>query len=346
MRFETKFNTQLPLRRLLLLGSTVAMLLAAVAPSAAAGRMPLGVNGGVHPPQSDMSAMAAAGARWTRVAFRWSDVEKAKGVLDWTQLDADVRASAVAGIALHPVLTGSPDWAIDPSKRGAYDSFPKSSATYAAWVGAAARRYGPKGSFWTSNRSLRKVPITEWEIWNEPNLAAFFSGPQVSPLAYARLLQAASAAIKAVDRTSVIVAAGLANAQNADNVSAMTPENFWKATWKLLGTRKVRDYQWGVHIYSDTAPHAAAVVPYVRGFMESYGCKSCVMNIGEVGWTSGAIPVPAHGFSFVCAGSPDAQATIANDFLTRIAPNLLVALELFKSSPFPLLARSIIKCTT
>ena len=31
---------------------------------------------------------------------------------------------------------------------------------------------------------------------------------------------------------------------------------------------------------------------------------------------------------------------------TWIAPNLLVALELFKSSPFPLLARSFTKCTT
>jgi hypothetical protein len=282
----------------------------------------LGVNADVHSSEADLKAMHAAGARWVRIPFLWLEVEKTKGVLDWTQLDADVRAAAVAGVALHPVLLGSPDWAIDTSKRGAFDTFPSTPANYSSWVGAVVRRYGLKGSFWTANRNIPKRPITEWEIWNEPNLAAFFTGPQVSPLAYTRLLTAAYAAIKAVDPTAVVVASGLANAQNADNVRAMSPENFWKGTWKLLGTSKVRNYQWGVHIYSDTAAHAVAVVPYVRKFMDSYGCRGCFINIGEIGWTSGARPARPYGFSFVCAGSQAGQASITNDFLTRLAPVL------------------------
>ncbi|HEY1510436.1 MAG TPA: choice-of-anchor D domain-containing protein [Solirubrobacteraceae bacterium] len=48
--------------------------------------------------------------------------------------------------------------------------------------------------------------ITDWEIWNEPDNGAFFTG---TPLQYARMLRAAHDAIKAIDPTDEVLLGGI-----------------------------------------------------------------------------------------------------------------------------------------
>ncbi len=79
--------------------------------------------------------------------------------------------------------------------------------------GPLARRYGPGGSFWTAHPELAPSPIRSWQVWNEPNIQAFWAtGPD--PAAYVRMLDAVGAAIRAVDPGAEIVAGGLPYAGN------------------------------------------------------------------------------------------------------------------------------------
>jgi hypothetical protein len=55
--------------------------------------------------------------------------------------------------------------------------------------------------------------VHAWEIWNEPNVGAFWN-PAPDPAAYVRLLSAANAAIHAADSSAVVVTGGLSQPGN------------------------------------------------------------------------------------------------------------------------------------
>ena len=63
--------------------------------------------------------------------------------------------------------------------------------------------------------------ISDWEIWNEPNLPRFFGFSDLRPAGYVALLQAAYPAIKLVQPDSTVLAAGLSPAVGVD-----APPNF------------------------------------------------------------------------------------------------------------------------
>ena len=87
---------------------------------------------------------------------------------------------------------------------------PADPAAFARFAAQAARRYAPLG-------------VHHWEIWNEPNLAAFWM-PRADPAAYARLLVDAAAAIRAADPRAVVILGGLA--PGADDGGNRSPLGF------------------------------------------------------------------------------------------------------------------------
>src|SRR5207302_6380065 len=86
---------------------------------------------------------------------------------------------------------------------------PSEPAAYAAYAAALVRRYGPGGDFWASHPQLPPLPIRYWQVWNEPNISFYW--PQPFDDGYTALLKASHDAIKAVDPSAQIVAAGLPN---------------------------------------------------------------------------------------------------------------------------------------
>src|SRR4029079_7932635 len=76
---------------------------------------------------------------------------------------------------------------------------PRDPATYAAFLRTLIGRYGPRGSFWSANPSLPRVPVRHWQIWNEPNIAINFVGVPSWPTTYARLLRSAYRAVHGAD---------------------------------------------------------------------------------------------------------------------------------------------------
>jgi hypothetical protein len=156
---------------------------------------------------ADLDAMVAAGMTWIRADFYWSAIELQQGHFSWTATDTFVHAATARGLRILALPDYTPSWA----RSGPTDKYPpRNPADFATFVRAAAQRYAPMG-------------VHAWEIWNEPNNAAFWA-PSADPVAYTTLLKLAYAAIKSADPSASVVTGGLSPA--ADNGRDVAPLTF------------------------------------------------------------------------------------------------------------------------
>ena len=86
-----------------------------------------------------------------------------------------------------PVVHRTPDWAAARPGDGAAAA-PRGTAAYTSFLAALVGRYGPNGSLWAEQPALPKLPIRDWQIWNEPNLTRYWT-----PQPFARALREAAA---------------------------------------------------------------------------------------------------------------------------------------------------------
>jgi hypothetical protein len=156
--------------------------------------------------QTALATQHALGVELLRETFDWSKIEVAPGTYDFTAYDGFVGDAARAGIAVLPVLFRAPSFR--GGKPGVLAYPPTRYGDLGAFGAALVRRYGPNGSYWSQNPDVPRVPIRAWQIWNEPNLKAYWPrGP--NPKEYARLLKATAGPIKAADPGAEIVTAGM-----------------------------------------------------------------------------------------------------------------------------------------
>ena len=160
--------------------------------------------------QRTMAAIAATGARVLRQPFYWSVIEPQPMYYDYTIYDAYVAAAANANLSVLPILFDPPAFRsarpASGARRGTYP--PASYSDFAFFATALVRRYGPAGEFWRRHPELPQLPIRSWQVWNEPNVPAYWpSGP--NPAEYAAMLRTVGASIKAVDPGATIITAGL-----------------------------------------------------------------------------------------------------------------------------------------
>lgn len=167
----------------------------------------------------------AAGGSFNVVWLRWNQVAPASRPADWNPEDpyemnydwsaADkwIKGSVSAGITPLVQVFGAPVWANRCQPKAGtlvLSGAPcnPDPADFAAFVKAAALRY--------SGNTPGLPRVRYWQLQNEPNLHVFFNpqvnqdGQPVSPVLYRNLLRSAYGAIKSVDRSNVVVAAGLA----------------------------------------------------------------------------------------------------------------------------------------
>jgi hypothetical protein len=201
---------------LVLAALCAALLLAAPAQARSVPRGWLGVqaDGPLTEPgnafTSEWGLMAAAGAESVRVAFDWRAAQPAAGgPIDFAATDAAVVAAAQQRLPVLPVVHRTPDWAAARPGDGAA-SAPRDTAAYTGYLTALVGRYGPSGSLWAEQPGLPRVPIRDWQIWNEPNLTRYWtSQPFAKP--YVKLLRASRRALRAADPGSRTILAGLPN---------------------------------------------------------------------------------------------------------------------------------------
>jgi hypothetical protein len=246
--------------------------------------------------------MVRSGVETIRVGFYWDQAQPyatsngvppdqggrfrdAGGVpTDFSQSDRFVLAAARQGLRVLPVVLRAPVWARKHPER--VWSPPSGPNAYARYVKALVERYGPRGSFWSENPRLPKVPIREWQIWNEPNGPFFWDDAPpyggVRNAAYQRpyidLLHAAHDAIKAADPRARVVMAG-----------------FFGQSWYVLGflydfDRRVRRYfdVAAIHPFTAKPANVQLIVRLTRGVMNAHGDRRKPLFLTEMSWPSAA----------------------------------------------------------
>ncbi len=261
--------------------------------------------------QQQLDVMVASGVESVRVVFDWSNVQPYQSWADvpsgnaaqfvnvggiptnFTSLDQLVGLAAQRGLTVLPIILNAPSWD-GQSYPGGTVALPKTPGPYAAFAKALVERYGPKGTFWAANPSIPKVPIEMWQIWNEPNIPAFWP-PQPYYSRYIALLRAAHNAIKSADPTAKVVLAGL-------------PNYSWIELARLYqrGARNLFDVV-AVHPYTRTPKGVVTILTYVREEMEKAGDAAKPMLADEISWPS-SLGHTIHTVGFDFATTPAGQA--------------------------------------
>jgi polysaccharide biosynthesis protein PslG len=292
-------------------GAAVALLLAGCGSSASdsgsSGSAPappdfFGVDPGFPPDAQDYQQMADAGVESLRTGLSWSAVQPQPGPFNWAASDARMAQLASHGIEYLPVLSSTPGWVATPPTTPPLAS-PKAEEDWTQFLKAAVDRYGPDGGFWTANPDggaspyhalcdcdAKPMPVTSWQVWNEPSLTHYFNAS--SPVeSYAQLLQISHDAITNEDPKAEIVLAGVPGFAKKGGLDA------WEFLDQLFSTPGVNDAfdVVALHPYSRSIDQLELEIKKVRAVMKDNGDAARPLWITELGW--GSNPPDRFGFN-------------------------------------------------
>ena len=239
-----------------------------------------------------LKLMVASGVQRLRVAFSWAAAQpyaaaaavpaadrnrftEVKGVpTDFATTDAIVAAAARRRLSILPTVLYAPSWdaRVNTNPRGGIAQ-PRSDGAYAAYLTALIGRYGPRGSFWAQNPSLPRMPIREWQIWNEPDVGSFWNAPFART--YVALLRAAHAAIKRADPGAKVVLAALTGYA-------------WsglRQIYRVRGARRLFDVV-SVDAYTKQPANVIRFLHIMRRVMDQHGDRAKPLLATELSWPS------------------------------------------------------------
>ena len=176
-------------------------------------------------PKQDLDGLARGGFGWVRMDFFWSDIEKVKGVYDFSAYDSLLTGLTARHIKPLFIL----DYGNDLYEKGS-PSTHEARAAFARFAAAAANHYRGKTIL--------------WELWNEPN--GGFWKPQSDVAAYGALALATARAIKAADPNATVLAPGTSG----------IPLDFLEALFKQGLLNDIDAVS--VHPYRGSSPETAA----------------------------------------------------------------------------------------
>jgi polysaccharide biosynthesis protein PslG len=243
---------------------------------------------------AQMGLMARSGVESVRTVFDWTAIEPVPGAYTFARTDRIVRLAAGRGLAVLPIVLYTPLWAsTNPTDARPNLFAPRDPGLYARLMTALVGRYGPRGSFWSQNPSVRRTPIRAWQLWNEP-AADFFWRSAPYQRTYPVLLRAGYRAVHAADRGAQVVLGGLAGLSND------TPWGEMKALYRN-GARGAFDVV-AVHPFSldrsaaGSVSRVLAIVQRVRAEMRRRGDGRKPIWLTELSWpaSKGRIPRSAR----------------------------------------------------
>jgi hypothetical protein len=228
-----------------------------------------------------LGAIAHTGARTLRQKFDWAEIERSPGDYEFSLYDGYVADAARNGFQVLPILFNPPAFRSSAPATGREDGTypPRSNAEFADFATALVRRYGPAGLFWKLHPSLPRAPLRAWQVWNEPNTAAYWpTGP--NPEQYAAMLRTVGAAIKRTDPGAEIVTGGL-----PDSRFGMPIEEFLTRMYRA-GARDTFDTL-AIHPYARATDEVYDIMAKARGVIDRYGDADASMRVTELGFATG-----------------------------------------------------------
>ena len=240
--------------------------------------------------ERDLLKVKELGFNWVKQGFGWRDIEGQKGKYDWSNPDHIVyTANKYGDIDIVARVDHQPEWA----RQGcSLQGPPANMKDFTDFLTAMATRY--------------KGRIRAYEIWNEPNLAREWCDQRPDPKAYAAMLKAAYAAIKAADPDAMVISAGLSPTGTNDQ-TAMPDDVYLDQLYQAMGGKSDGYFDvLGVHAPGykaapEVSPDEAAAnkaayggerfftfrrVEDLRKIMEKYGDTKKQVAVLEMGWTS------------------------------------------------------------
>jgi len=225
---------------------------------------------------SALDAISAIRVGTLRESFDWKWIEPEPGRYTFAFHDAWVLAAARRGIGILPVLFDPPAFRAGAGA-GRGTAPPRNYADLGRFGAALVNRYGPEGSLWAEHPDVPKVPIRAWQIWNEPNVKAYWpTGP--NPAQYTQLLKATAPLIRQADPGAEIVTAGMPNSK------ASVPLQRFVAGMYQAGARGSFDTL-AVNAYSRRSSGVLSLLEQIRAVMKRAGDSSSSLRITELGWS-------------------------------------------------------------
>lgn len=227
----------------------------------------------------DFSMLQAAGTTWIRMDFDWSRIEPTQGSYDWSVTDNVVNLARQNGMKVLGVIDYTPSWAQQRPSGNSHVP-PAHISDFARFASVAAAHY-------------TKLGVNTFEIWNEPNLAQFWS-PAPDAWNYAALLKASVSAIRRVVPHAYILSGGLAPAVDAADGSSVSPPTFLARLYRVGAAQQVDAIS--VHPYSYPALAAEPGteswnsflrIALLRGVMAAAGDPSKSIWLTEYGAPTG-----------------------------------------------------------
>jgi hypothetical protein len=271
-----------------LLALGLALLLSAPA-DAGHKRFRPGVTELPEPAVNDLAGMRASGVKVLRVNLSWLSVEKAAptggscGIYDWGEYDRIVLGASRHGVRLLPVIVGSPRYVASAGTHAPFTRDRGEIEAYKCFVRAAVDRYGRDGDFVSSG--IR--PITEWQVWNEPNFPQFATEERgIDAREYARLVEVTSNAIRSEDDRATIALAGM-----PETSSRFDPGVFLRGVYAKRGIERKFDVV-ALHPYSANHRGVEGAVLRLRSALRRLGDANRYVWITEVGWSTQGKSIP------------------------------------------------------
>ena len=219
----------------------------------------------------ESTVMHANGVQTIRIPVYWATIQPDQDKpLQFADLDRLVQTAAQARLTVLPTVLSTPAWAALHPDNPAI-SPPRNNGDYAAFMTALVRRYGPNGAFWKAHPRTPQLPIRTWQVWNEPNLAIFWTAHPYAPT-YVALLKAAYQAIKKADSGAKVMLAGL------PNQSWVALQNIYNA-----GGRPFFDIA-AVHPYTHSPAEVLHIVAIDRRVMATNHDANKPVSLTETGW--------------------------------------------------------------
>jgi polysaccharide biosynthesis protein PslG len=236
-----------------------------------------------------------------RIAIPWASVQPVPGgTPEWSAVDTVVARATQSGIDVLPYIYGAPTWAVPqadvPGTHGlaaAPRHLPaagKAATAWAAFLQLAVGRYGPSGSFWAENPTLRARPIRTWQIWNEENFKYFVTRP--NPAEYGKLVRISSAAIRSVDPGAKIILGGLFARPREAEYKVKPPQAYFATDFLTQVYRRTPGIKSkfdgiALHPYTVSYQRLSPDIEEVREVLKANHDAGKGLWITELGWSSG-----------------------------------------------------------
>jgi hypothetical protein len=277
----------------------VAALALALAPATASAAAPpyfVGLQDWGTPDATRLLKLNRARVQTYRIQLNWANVEKQKPSgncnpgsttcrrqYDWSRYDEVFAQAAKRNIRMLPVLLGSPAWAY--AKQTTPPLGPVGRRSYYDFAAAAAKRYGPNGTFWSGRGVPKETRAYYWQVWNEPNLRSYWK-ERPNPREYASFLSGASDAANRGDSEVRIVVGGLPYSSNRGTID---PREFLRGMFRADPGIYKKFTAVGLHPYARTPSLVAEATRAMRITMNDIGrMGGKYLYLTELGWATGS----------------------------------------------------------